>query len=84
MDYYILLEGDTETDVLLDNNLLGTESFGVFYPGQGFVAFHKIVNARPDLLDTLTIKTDMNKTLSVTEFMDLFVKFKIKNVDVCI
>ena len=38
MTYYLLLEGDSEKDAYYDSNVLGEESFGMFYAGQGMVA----------------------------------------------
>ena len=32
MTYYLLLDGDTEKDAMYDTNILGEESFKVFYP----------------------------------------------------
>ena len=32
MTYYLLLKGDTEKDAMFETNVLGEESFGVFYP----------------------------------------------------
>ena len=43
MTYYLLLEGDSEEDVYFDSNVLGEESFGTFYAGQGLVALNNIV-----------------------------------------
>ena len=31
MTYYLLLDGDSEKDVIYDTNILGEESFGKFY-----------------------------------------------------
>ena len=38
MTYYLLLEGDSEKDAYYDSNVLGEESFGMFYTGQGMLA----------------------------------------------
>ena len=53
MTYYLLLEGDSEKDVYFDSNVLGEESFGTFYAGQGLVALNNIVNQKPELLETI-------------------------------
>ena len=53
--YYLLLEGDTEEDSFYETNVLGEESLGTFYPGQGFIAFNNIVNKHPQVLDSVTI-----------------------------
>ena len=46
MTYYLLLEGDSEKDAYYDSNVLGEESFGMFYTGQGMVALNNIVNQK--------------------------------------
>ena len=53
MTYYLLLEGDSEKDVYFDSNVLGEESFGTFYTGQGMVALTNIVNKKPELLEVI-------------------------------
>jgi hypothetical protein len=79
MTYYLLLEDDTEKDVYFDSNVLGEESFGTFYTGQGMVALTNIVNKKPELLDTIKILDDTKKSYTLTEFMDILSKFKIKS-----
>jgi hypothetical protein len=79
MTYYLLLEGDSEKDVYFDSNVLGEESFGTFYAGQGLVALNNIVNKRPELLETIKILDDTKKTYTLTEFMDTIAKFRIKS-----
>ena len=37
MTYYLLLKGDTEKDVIYETNVLGEESFEIFYPSVGFM-----------------------------------------------
>ena len=36
MTFYLLLNGDTEKDVIYETNVLGEESFGTFYTSIGF------------------------------------------------
>ena len=79
MTYYLLLEGDSEKDVYFDSNVLGEESFGTFYAGQGLVALNNIVNQRPELLETIKILDDTKKSYTLTEFMDTISKFTIKS-----
>ena len=79
MTYYLLLEGDSEKDVYFDSNVLGDESFGTFYAGQGLVALNNIVNKRPELLETIKILDDTKKSYTLTEFMDIISKFSIKS-----
>ena len=79
MTYYLLLSEDTEKDVYFDSNVLGEESFGTFYTGQGMVALNNIVNQKPELLETIKILDDTKKTYTITEFMDAISKFNIKS-----
>ena len=73
MTYYLLLEGDTEKDTHLDTNVLGEESFGTFYAGQGMVALKNIA----ELLESLRIFDETKKSYTITEFMDVLSKLKV-------
>ena len=77
MTYYLLLEDDSEKDVYFDSNVLGEESFGSFYAGQGMVALTNIVNKKPELLETIKILDDYKKSYTLTEFFDLLSKLKV-------
>ena len=77
MTYYLLLEGDSEKDTHFDSNVLGEESFGTFYTGQGMVALTNIVNQKPELLETIKILDDYKKSYTLTEFFDLLSKLKV-------
>jgi hypothetical protein len=79
MTYYLLLEGDTEKDAYYDSNVLGEESFGMFYAGQGMVALTNIVNKKPKLIETIKILDDYKKSYTLTEFFDILSKLKIKS-----
>jgi|TARA_R110000822_G_scaffold93744_1_gene215508 hypothetical protein len=76
MTYYILLKDDSVEDIW-DENILGEESFGTFYTGNGFKAFNNIVQRQPELLETVTIIDEKKNSHSVTEFLDLVGKWKI-------
>ena len=76
MTYYILLEGDSK-NAIWDENILGEESFGTFYTGNGFKALNNIVTEQPELLETTTIIDEKKKSYSVSEFLDLIGKWKI-------
>jgi len=77
MTYYLLLEDDTEKDVYFDSNVLGEESFGTFYTGQGMVALTNIINKKPELLDTIKILDDTKKSYTLTNFFDILSKLKV-------
>lgn len=78
MQYYILMPGDDEADAWLESNLLGESSFKVFWAGQGLKTLMKMVEGEPELLEYVIIKTDQNKTLSVTEFLDDIKKLQVR------
>ena len=79
MTYYLLLEGDSEKDVYFDSNVLGEESFGTFYTGQGLVALNNIVNNKPELLKTIKILDETKKSYTLTKFFDILSKLNIKS-----
>ena len=78
MTYYLLLSGDNESDTMFDSNILGEESFKVFYPSLGFSLLNRIIHKEPELLEQVKIKDEQNKSYSVTEFIDKLEKWKIK------
>ena len=77
MTYYLLLEGDSEKDVYYDSNVLGEESFGTFYTGQGMVALTNIVNKKPELIETIKILDETKKSYTLTKFFDILSKLKV-------
>ena len=78
MTYYLLLDGDTEKDSLYDVNILGEESFETFYPSAGFMILLRIINEKPELLESLQILDEQKKTYTITKFLDKLEKWKIK------
>tara|TARA_B100002019_G_C21118947_1_gene522328 strand:- start:341 stop:580 length:240 start_codon:yes stop_codon:yes gene_type:complete len=78
MTYYLLLSGDKESDTMFDSNILGEESFKVFYPSLGFSLLNRIIHKEPELLEQVKIKDEQNKSYSITEFLDKLEKWKIK------
>ena len=78
MTYYLLLKGDTEKDVMFETNVLGEESFGVFYPSIGFILMIKIINQRPELLEDIKILDEHKTSHTITEFLDKLEKWRIK------
>ncbi len=79
MIYYLLLKGDREKDSMYETNMLGEESFNTFYPSLGLNLLNKIVNTKPELLDSLQIKDEQNKQYTITEFLDKLNDWKIKS-----
>jgi len=78
MTYYLLLSGDSEKDALYETNVLGEESFNTFYPSVGFMILHRIINDKPELLETLQILDEQKKSYTITKFLDKLEKWKIK------
>ena len=78
MTYYLLLDGDTEKDALYDVNILGEESFETFYPSAGFMILLRIINEKPELLESLQILDEQKKTYTITKFLDKLEQWKIK------
>jgi hypothetical protein len=78
MTYYLLLEGDTEKDVIYETNVLGEESFEVFYPSIGFILMNKIINQKPELLEDIKILDDHKTSYTITEFLDKLENWRIK------
>ena len=77
MTYYLLLSGDSEKDALYETNVLGEESFNTFYPSVGFMILHRIINDKPELLETLQILDEQKKPYTITKFLDKLEKWKI-------
>ena len=78
MTYYLLLQGDTEKDVFYETNVLGEESFEMFYPSISFTILNRIVNERPEVLETIKILDEQKNTYTITEFVDKLAQWKIK------
>tara|TARA_R100000808_G_C2021205_1_gene69312 strand:+ start:100 stop:339 length:240 start_codon:yes stop_codon:yes gene_type:complete len=77
MTYYLLLEEDSEKDVYFDSNVLGEESFGTFYAGQGMIALTNIVNKKPELIESIKILDETKKSYTLTKFFDILSKLKV-------
>ena len=78
MTYYLLLSGDSEEDALYDTNVLGEESFEMFYPEKGLIALKNIVNNQPELMESIQILDDHKKQYTITEFLDKLESWKVK------
>ena len=70
MTYYLLLKGDSEKDVIYETNVLGEESFNTFYPSVGFMILQRILNQRPDLIETIKILDDKKNSHTLEEFVN--------------
>ena len=79
MTYYLLLAGDTEKDAMYDTNILGEESFKVFYPSVGFYMLQRIIYQKPELLESIRILDNHKKSYTITKFFDKLEELKIKS-----
>ena len=74
------MPGDKEEDMLNEANLLGEESFGTFWIGQGLTILMKMVDKQPELLPLVQIRCDQSKEkLSIEKFLTILQKLKIKS-----
>jgi|TARA_B100000035_G_C20721160_1_gene431289 hypothetical protein len=70
MTYYLLLNGSHVE--------IGEESFGKFWPSEGLKALYRILNEKPEMLSEITIKTDQNVDLTITEFIETLESLKME------
>jgi|TARA_Y100000992_G_scaffold299895_1_gene267460 hypothetical protein len=79
MTYYLLLENDSEKDVIYETNVLGEESFETFYPSIGFMILQRILNDKPEIVETIKILDDKKNPYTIEEFVNKLEKWKIKS-----
>jgi hypothetical protein len=72
------MKGDSEKDVLYETNVLGEESFKVFYPSAGFIVLNRLINKKSEILKTIKIYDEQKKSYTLTEFVDELAQWKIK------
>ena len=78
MTYFIIGKDEDKANLMFESNQLGEESLGTFYPADGFIAIHNMINNRPESLEHFIIMYDKCKNYSITEFLDVVEKLKIK------
>ena len=78
MTYYLLMENDSEKDAYLSTNILGEESFGKFYPENGFKALMNIKDRNPELLEKVTVKKETGEVITLDKFIDVISTLKIQ------
>ena len=79
MQYFLLMPGDKEEDALNEANLLGEESFGVFWGGTALKSLMKIVDSSPEILPLIKIRSDMSKEIfTIEQFLTAIQKLRIK------
>lgn len=72
--YYLTFEND------IDHVSLGEESYGNFWPEQGFDILMDIVNDEPDALDSLNIIDEHGKHYTIKQFINKIEKLNIKKL----
>ena len=78
MTYFILHKEEKKENLMFSSNILGEESLGSFYPEQGWIALSNMMNNSPESLPNYQILDEQGKTYTVTEFLDVVEKLKIK------
>ena len=71
---------EKKENLMFSSNILGEESLGSFYPEQGWVALNNMINNSPESLPNYQILDEKGKTYTVTEFLDVVEKLKIKTM----
>ncbi len=79
MTYYLLLSGDSEKDALYDTNVLGEESFEMFYPSVGFMILQRILNQESEIIETIKILDEKKNPYTIEEFVNKLEQWKIKS-----
>ena len=69
---------EKKENLMFSSNILGEESLGSFYPEQGWIALSNMKNNSPESLPNYQILDEQGKTYTVTEFLDVVEKLKIK------
>lgn len=78
MIYYIFLkDDDQDVDSITANNHLGEVSFDRFITDEGYNLFSYIVNKKPEMLDTITIRDSNSGFLTPEQFLDKISKLKV-------
>ena len=78
MTYFLMHKFESKENLMYSSNILGEESLGTFYPEQGWIALSNMMNNSPESLPNYQILDEQGKTYTVTEFLDVVEKLKIK------
>lgn len=77
MTYYIILKDENPEVMQYDSGILGETTKKMFYPNKGFTRFTRIVNEHPELLETIKILDDTNKSYTPSQFLKQIEKLTI-------
>ena len=78
MTYYILGKNEPKENLMFDSNILGEESLGSWYAGQGMVALTNMITHSPESLEKFTILDEKGTIYSIEEFLTKVEKLRIK------
>lgn len=78
MTYFIIHKDEKKENLMFSSNQLGEESLGSFYPEQGWAALNNMINTSPESLPNYIILDEQGGKYSLTEFLDIVEKLKIK------
>ena len=77
--FFVLKTSNLTTNcVYFSSNIIGEESFGVFYPEQGMDVLMKLANQKSEVLEHLRIKDEAGKSYTLEDFISILDKLKIK------
>ena len=78
MTYFLMHKFESKENLMYSSNILGEESLGTFFPEQGWVALHNMMNNHAEMLENYIILDEKGKKYTMTEFLDVVEKLKIK------
>ena len=78
MTYFLMHKFESKENLMYSSNILGEESLGTFYPEQGWVALHNMMNNHAEMLENYIILDEKGKKYTMTELLDVVEKLKIK------
>ena len=78
MTFFLMHKFESKENLMYSSNILGEESLGTFYPEQGWVALHNMMNNHAEMLENYIILDEKGKKYTMTEFLDVVEKLKIK------
>jgi len=70
---------EKKENLMFSSNILGEESLGSFYPEQGWMALNNMINTSPESLENYIILDEKGGKYTITEFLDLVEKLKVKS-----
>ena len=79
MTFFILHKEEKKENLMFSSNKLGEQSLGSFYPEQGWTALMNMINTSPESLENYIILDEKGTKYTITEFLDLVEKLKIKS-----